>query len=193
MRTIVISFVVAVLLAPSAWAQGEPKERSSGGKQGSAGTTTNPSPSSGGTGRYYVGDVAPDFELPSSRDRPVMLSRQRGDWLLLVFVRDRNDFVKIRTIHDDCQALGVRIFGLCRDNPQGLRTVAQRDSIPFEMLADPTGEISAMYGLYDSMHRTSIPGCLVLDRRGIVRLAVSGVELPATEMLELARLTIMAQ
>jgi peroxiredoxin len=141
-------------------------------------------------GRLYVGDPAPDFELPSSRDRDVTLSRQRGDWLLMVFVSDRDDFGELGSIYEDCGAIGVRIFGMCRDNPQSLRSTAQKLGIPFEMLADPTGEISSIYGLYDALHRTCMPGFVILDRHGIVKLVVTGQQVPARQILELTRLTV---
>jgi peroxiredoxin len=141
-------------------------------------------------GQLFVGDVAPDFELPSSRDRKVTLSHQRGDWLLMVFASDRDDFRELSSIYQDCSAIGVRMFGMCRDNPQSLRSTAQKLGIPFEMLADPTGEISSIYGLYDALHRTCVPGFVVLDRKGVVKLVVSGQQVPAREILELTRLTV---
>ena len=143
-------------------------------------------------GQLYVGDPAPDFELLSSRDRKVTLSQQRGDFLLMVFASDRDDFGPLGSIYEECGAIGVRIFGLCRDNPQSLRSTGQKLGIPFEMLADPTGEISSMYGLYDGVHRTCVPGFIVLDRKGVVKLMVSGQQVPPRQMLELTRLAVEA-
>ena len=188
MRTWFCSFVIAALLAPSAWAADEPKTPPASKRSAGAGTS-GPGGQLRIAGRLYIDEAAPDFELPSSRDRKVVLSRQRGDWLLLVFVADRNDFAAMRTINDDCAAIGVRIFGVCRDNPQSLRSTAARDGIPFEMLADPTGEISSLYGLYDAPHRTCVPGFVVLDRHGVVKLLVTGQVVPPSQILELTRLT----
>ena len=189
MRKWLCSLVIGALLVAPAGANDEPKAPPEGKRSSGAGTS-GPGGQLRIAGRLYVGDPAPDFELPSSRDRKIVLSRQRGDWLLLVFVADRNDFAAMRTINDDCAAIGVRLFGVCRDNPQSLRSAAAKDGIPFEMLADPTGEISSMYGFYDALHRTCVPAFVVLDRRGVVKLVVSGQVVPPTQILELTRVTV---
>jgi peroxiredoxin Q/BCP len=183
--------VIPLLIASSAWGQSDPKASTTSSRS----TTSVPS----GThavltleGHVLIGDVAPDFDLTSSRDRQVRLSRQRGDWVVLVFAPDRDDFASYRTINDDLTAIGVRLLGVCRDNPQTLRTIAEKSGLPFEMLADATGEISSMYGLYDGARRCCIPGFLVLDRRGVVKLAVSGQQVPANQVLSLTSLTVAA-
>jgi len=183
--------VVPLLLASPAWGQSELKTPPTPSR------STTPAPTSTHAaltveGRVLVGDVAPDFDLTSSRDRQVRLSRQRGDWVLLVFASDRDDFTDYRSVNADLTAIGVRLLGVCRDNPQTLRTVAEKNDIPFEMLADATGEISSMYGLYDGSKRCCIPGFLVLDRRGVVKLAVSGQQVPPTQVLSLTALTVAA-
>jgi peroxiredoxin len=189
MRRVIGIAVAVVWLAASAGATPEPKAPPSTRTSSGSGTS-GPGGQMRIAGRLYVGDPAPDFELPSSRDRKVTLSHQKGDFLLLVFASDRDDFREVSAIYQDCGAIGVRIFGMCRDNPQSLRTTAQKQSIPFEMLADPTGEISSIYGLYDALHRTCVPGFVVIDRLGVVKLVVSGQQVPARQMLELTRLTI---
>ncbi|HEY3217270.1 MAG TPA: peroxiredoxin family protein [Candidatus Eisenbacteria bacterium] len=141
-------------------------------------------------GHVYVGERAPDFELTSSRGRSVVLSKLRGDWVLLNFAEDRRRFSELRSIRDSLAELGVVMLGVCRDQPQALRTYAQRDSIPFELLADPTGEISALYGLFDFVHTATVPGFIVLDRRGVVRLGLLGQSLPPDQVAELVRFTI---
>src|SRR5262245_2729909 len=174
---IAVVAVAVVWLASTAGATGEPKAPP--GTRGSSGSgTSGPGGQMRIAGRLYVGDPAPDFELPSSRDRQVTLSHQKGDWLLMVFASDRDDLAEVSGIYDECGAMGVRIFGMCRDNPQSLRSTAQKHNIPFEMLADPTGEISAIYGLYDALHRTCVPAFVVLDRLGVVKLVVSGQHVP---------------
>jgi peroxiredoxin len=189
MRRFVVSVIAVTWLASMAGATTEPKSPPPGRATTGAGTS-GPGAQMRVAGQLYVGDLAPDFELPTSRDRKVTLSRQRGDWLLMVFASDRDDFGELSSIYEDCSAIGVRMFGMCRDNPQSLRTAAQKLGIPFEMLADPTGEVSSIYGLYDALHRTCVPGFVVLDRKGVVKLVVSGQQVPAKQILELTRLTV---
>lgn len=192
MRTFVASLVCTLLLASSAWGQSEPKASPSSAKSPSTSSSGGPHASLTLAGHVLIGDVAPDFGLTSNKDREVRLSRQRGDWVLLVFAQDRDDFTAYRTVNDDLSAIGVRLLGVCRDNPQTLRATATRNGIPFELLADATGEISTMYGLYDAARRCCVPGFMVLDRRGVVKLAVSGQTLPANQVLSLTSLTVAA-
>lgn len=193
MNRIVVGVIAVVWLASSAGATPDPKAPPAGHASNSSGTSAPGSQAQMRiAGHLYIGDPAPDFELPSSRDRKVTLSHQKGDWLLLVFASDRDDFGELGSIYEDCGAIGVRIFGMCRDNPQSLRSTAQKLGIPFEMLADPTGEISSIYGLYDALHRTSVPGFVILDRRGVIKLVVSGQQVPPKQILALTRLTIEA-
>ena len=148
----------------------------------------NPHAQLGMSGRVYIGDLAPDFELDGSRGARVRLSRMRGDWLLLVFSERRDQFVNLRAIQKDMDALGVRVVGVCHEKARTLDNYVDRDSVPL-MLADVTGEVSTMYGLYDSLRRQTVPGFMVLDREGIVRIAFSGQLLPPDEI---ARLTHFA-
>jgi len=136
-----------------------------------------------------VGEKPPNFELHTSRGRDLALSSLRGEWVLLRFARDRRELRPLRSIQQDLAALEVTLIGLCRDNPQGLRSFARREAFPFEIMADPTGEISALYGLYDHTTSSSRNGCIVLDREGIVRLILQGETEPAT-LVELARYAI---
>ena len=140
--------------------------------------------------QVYVGEGAPDFELDGSRGRPVQLSSLRGTWIVLAFADRRQSLAGLRAIHPELGALGAQLVGVCHEKPGTLVSSSRRDSLPFLMLADVTGEISAMYGLYDLDRSATVPGFLVLDRQGVVRMAVLGKQLPSTDISRLARLAI---
>jgi peroxiredoxin len=141
-------------------------------------------------GQVYLGERAPDFELDGSRGVPVMLSRLRGDWVLLTFADRRDSLVRLRAVEGELGELGVKLVGVCREKAYNLVNAARRDSTPFLMLADVTGEVSAAYGLYDSMHGQVEPGFVLLDRMGVVRSAFFGQLLPPAEIAHLARFAI---
>lgn len=126
------------------------------------------------SGHVTVGESAPDFELTSSASRDVALSSLRGDWVLLYFARDRRQFERFQPLHADLSRLGVVLVGVCNENPQSLRSFARRKGIGFEILGDATGEICALYGLFDHATDSSRTGCVVIDRGGIVRLVLHG-------------------
>ena len=182
--------LLAMIMAAGAQAQDNPKSPtpSSPGEQPSS--TRNPHGQLGiVSSRVVFADLAPDFELDGSHGAPVKLSRLRGDWILLIFAERRDQIVATRTIEPDMRQLGIRIVGVCHEKSRTLDTYAARDSVPL-MLADPTGEVSAIYGLWDSPRRQIVPGFLVLDREGIVRIAFFGRELPPDEIGRLAQFAV---
>jgi len=186
----VIAFACLALLASpqAAWGQHDPKTPS--GRPPRVSQESNlPLSQLRVSGRVYVGDPAPDFMLTASKGRDVTLSQYRGNWLLLHFASDRKDFAMLRDAHAELAQMGMLLVGICKDKPQGLRSFAQRESIAFELLADATGEISAIYGLYDHERATSRAGFVVVDRNGIVRLALMG-QVPPQQVAELARFTM---
>ena len=140
-------------------------------------------------GVVHVGQSAPDFTVMSSSGRELTLSRLKGDWLVLVFSENREDFAALRDIHERLIESGSFVYGVCKEKPQRLRTYAEDERLPFELLADPTGEISALYGYYDQERRATTRGFVVLDRHSMVRLALQG-QAPPEEIASLAHYTI---
>jgi len=85
---------------------------------------------------------------------------------------------------------GARYVGVYHEKAHTLKSVAERDTIPFQMLADATGQVSAAYGLYDFTRSETRPGFVVLDRQGYVRFAVLGQVLPADHILHLVEFVV---
>jgi peroxiredoxin len=140
-------------------------------------------------GHVMVGDPAPDFALTSSSGNDVALSSLRGDWLLLRFADDRKEFADLAPMKDELDQMGVRLLGICSDKPQTLRAYIQRTNLPFDLLSDATGEVSAIYGFYDPTTLAARTGVVIVDRRGIVRMALQGGA-PADQVVELTRFTL---
>ena len=141
------------------------------------------------TGTVHVGQSAPDFTVVSSSGRELTLSRLKGDWLVLVFAENREDFAALRDVHDQLAQSGLFVFGVCKEKPQRLRSYAESERLPFELLADPTGEVSSLYGMYDWERRATTRGFVVLDRRSVIRLALQGPA-PPEEVASLAHYTV---
>jgi len=154
--------------------------------------TADPSPHPGAiiAGQVFVGERAPDFVLDASSGVPVKLSSLRGDWVLMVFADRKEDLAPLRQSTGDLRPLGMRLVGICNEKARTLETYNARNPLPFPMLADVTGEISAMYGLYDHARSSTRPGFLVLDRDGVVRMAVLGQQLPVGDITRLAQYAI---
>jgi len=183
-----LAVLILLIVAATTQAQENPKSPPPVNPDRAA-ATHNPHGQLGATGKVFIGDQAPDFELDGSRGAPVKLSRLRGDWLLLVFADRRDQVVPLRSIQDDLRDLGVRIVAVCHEKARTLDNYAARDSVPL-MLADVTGEVCAEFGLWNSARRETVPGFMVLDRDGIVRIAFSGHLLPPDEISRLTRFAV---
>jgi peroxiredoxin len=187
--------VASVLVLLLALAAAETADAQKGGDPRPPGQPATPS-SPGTTRRtrlpsiVAIGERAPDFELDASNNAPLKLSRTRGDWVLLVFADRKEDLSPLTNIHTRMRTLGVQILGVCNEKAHNLRAYAQRDKTPFLMLADVTGEVSAMYGVYDYLTQTTLPGFLVLDRDGTVRLTLLGSQLPPSEIERLVEFVL---
>ncbi len=142
------------------------------------------------TNQIYLGGPAPDFELDGSRGRPVRLEHEKGYWLLIVFADSRTSLAPLKSISGDLRKLGVHAFGVCADKAHVLEAYAEKQQLPFVLLADVTGEISQLYGLYDSKARMIRPGFVILDRQGIVRTALFGQAVPADEVLDMVKFAV---
>lgn len=142
------------------------------------------------TGTVHVGESAPDFTTVSTSGRELTLSRLKGDWLVLVFAENREDFGVLRDVEKKLADIGARMYGICKDKPQRLRAYVESERLPFELLADATGEISSLYGYYNWERRSTTRGFVVLNRQGVVRLALQG-QAPPQQVSELARFTIV--
>jgi peroxiredoxin Q/BCP len=144
-------------------------------------------------GQVYIGERAPDFSLDGSDGKLLKLSRHKGDWVLLSFSDRKEALAPLREIHDEMRALGVQIVGVCKEKAHTLQVFAARDTLPFVLGADFTGEIAALYGLFDTGRSTISPGLLMIDRDGWVRMALLGQPLPPAHVARLARFAVTGQ
>jgi peroxiredoxin len=140
-------------------------------------------------GQISVGQPAPDFELDGSRGAPVRLSTLRGNWVLLVFTDRKEGMALLGGVDHTLRQHGIQLVGVCNEKAHTLETFAAREGLPYLLLADVTGEVSAVYGLWDRISTSTVPGFALIDRHGVVQIALLGRTLPAQEM---ARMVIDA-
>lgn len=141
--------------------------------------------------QVYIGEPAPLFELDGTEGRPVALTHLKGYWLLLVFEDRRNELAGMKDIEPDLRRLGVKPYGICADKVHVLISYVAKVELPIVLLSDFTGEISQLYGLYDTRMREIRPGFVLIDRQGVVRMALLGQRLPYDEMLALVKSTVI--
>ncbi len=157
----------------------------------SEGLSRPPTGTRGIGGWVYVGESAPGFELTSASGRRVKLSSFTGERVLLCFADRRDQIPQYRSIADSLLANGIRLVAIARDSPRSLRSLAERDSVGFELLSDPTGEISSTYGSFDFATSNVRPGYVLVGRTGIVRMALLGQRLPPDDLLRITRYALI--
>jgi mycoredoxin-dependent peroxiredoxin len=180
------------LLAAVAWplavhAQGEPKVPPPVGPPAREPSSSPPHEPLRLSGNIGVSELAPDFELDGSLRQPVRLSRLRGTRVLLLFAESHASLAPFADAIRPLAAVDTRLVGVCHDKARTLEQAALRDPHALLTLADVTGEVSAMYGLYDFEHDATRPGLVLIDRNGTVRLALLGERLPPDDMVALVR------
>ncbi len=127
-----------------------------------------------------TGDAAPEFAAPSSRAQTLDVSRFIGKVpFVLVFTSDLQDPASARLVNDldrHQEGFGSQRVQLLIVVPEPVDLVQQdsdQRSITAPLLADPTREIAARYGV-----EADSPGfeAIVVDREGVVveRLVLSG-------------------
>jgi peroxiredoxin len=191
MRRSLIAIVMLLALAGAARADEASKTRNPVPSPASPQSPITPTPQEIRIlSQVYVGEQAPGFELDGSQGRPVRLAHLKGYWILLVFADRRTDLTPLRAIEPDLRRLGVKPFGICPEKAHVLRSHAEREQLPIVLLSDVTGEISQLYGLYDTRMRQVRPGFVLIDRRGMVRMALLGQQLPFDEVLDLVKTSV---
>jgi peroxiredoxin len=187
MKTLLLFLLTAWVIPAELAAQPEPKTRAPIASVTAPRDAPPPVNRMRIAGRAYVGEAAPGFELSDANDRPVKLSKYRGDRLLLAFADRGQELAGFRAVSETLRTDGVRLVGVCRESSRRLRMLLERESLPFDLLSDLTGEVSALYGAYDFTTSTTQPGYVLVGKQGTVRMVVLGQSLPPGDLLQITR------
>jgi thioredoxin-dependent peroxiredoxin len=106
---------------------------------------------------YYepkVGDVAPDFQLPSTRGKDVTLKEFKGqDVILYFYPRDEtpgctSEACAFRDHESDISKAGASILGVSTDPMESHQKFASKNQLNFPLLSDETADVAKMYGAW---------------------------------------------
>lgn len=99
-----------------------------------------------------IGEIAPDFNLPSTSGEKLSLSKNyKGKPLILFFYP--KDFTKVCTA-EACEfrdefgvfkGLGIDVLGVSRDDMATHQRFKKEYQLPFELLSDETGKVCKSY------------------------------------------------
>lgn len=129
-----------------------------------------------------VGQIAPDFTLYSSEKKPITLSEQRGQKVLLLFFPLAFTSVcttELCSVRDNLSwydNVKARVFGISVDALHTLARYKEEQGYNFTLLSDFNKEVSRLYGsIYEefgyNMKGVSKRSAFVIDKDGIIRYA----------------------
>jgi peroxiredoxin Q/BCP len=123
-----------------------------------------------------VGDVAPDFVLPSNTGALVRLSDLIGrtNVVLAFYPKDETPgcTAEARCFRDSYKAFteaGAEVVAVSSDSVRSHERFASKHELPFILLSDEQDEVRKLYGVSKTLRL--LPGRVtyVIDRQGIVR------------------------
>lgn len=101
-----------------------------------------------------VGRKAPLFKLLDQDEKPQTLKESLGKWTLLYFYPKDDtpgctkEACAIADVYKDFKRQGVTVFGVSKDTPKSHKKFAEKYSLPFTLLSDPTMEMMDKYGAF---------------------------------------------
>src|SRR5215471_9341406 len=130
--------------------------------------------------KIEVGQKAPDFKLHNTEKKPVSLTEQKGNNVLLLFFPlaftsvCTKELCNIRDNIDMYNNVKAKVFGISVDSPQTLAKFKEDQHLNFPLLSDCNKEASIAFGcLHDVfsgwMHGVSKRSAFIIDKKGVVQ------------------------
>lgn len=138
--------------------------------------------------RLSVGDLAPDFTLPTADGGTLTLSELRGSHVIVYFYPAAGtpgctlEAVNFRDSTEALAASGYRLVGISPDEPTRLARFAADEQLEYPLLADPDHAVLEAWGawgektLYGRLITGVIRSTVVVDPAGNVTLAQYNVK-----------------
>ena len=95
---------------------------------------------------------APNFQLDDAHGIPHTLADYQGHWLIIYFYPKDNtpgctkEACALRDDSEGFARLNSKIIGISTDNSNSHLKFSEQQSLPFALLADTEGQVSAVYG-----------------------------------------------
>jgi peroxiredoxin Q/BCP len=129
-----------------------------------------------------VGDLAPDFRLPSSRGGEDGPSAYWGRQILVLYFYPKDDTpgctaeaCAFRDLAGEFASRGAAVAGVSPDSLRSHARFVDKHRLPFPLLADDGSAIAQRYGvwqeksLYGRRYMGIVRTTFVIDREGVIR------------------------
>ena len=129
-----------------------------------------------------VGDMAPDFTLPSQSGEQVRLQDRLGDRVVVLYFYPKDntsgctaEACAFRDSYETFTDAGAEVIGVSSDSSDRHAAFSGRHNLPFTLLSDRGGRVRKSYGVPSVFG--VIPGRVtyVIDRAGTVRHVFSSM------------------
>ena len=124
-----------------------------------------------------VGDIAPDFTLPSQTGTPVSLKDFRGKKAVVLYFYPKDDTpgctaesCAFRDSYQTFTDAGAEVIGVSGDSPESHQKFAKKYNLPFTLLSDTGNQLRKAYGGPAAAFGL-LPGRVtyVIDKDGVIR------------------------
>jgi peroxiredoxin Q/BCP len=123
-----------------------------------------------------VGDIAPDFVLPSQSEEMVRLWDLVAERNVVLFFYPKDESLictaeacAFRDSYEAFVAGGAEVVGISSDSTRSHGRFASKHRLPFILLSDSDGEVRRRYGVPDTIGPLAGRATYVVDRQRIVR------------------------
>jgi peroxiredoxin Q/BCP len=141
--------------------------------------------------KLQIGDTAPDFKVNDQDGNPIKLSSFKGHKVVLYFYpKDMTpgctaQACDLRDNYKLLQKKGYVVLGISSDDEKSHRKFADKEELPFPLLADTDKAVHDKYGTWGekSMYGRKFMGTLrttfVIDEKGKIEDIISKVDTKA--------------
>jgi len=142
-------------------------------------------------GKVQVGDVAPDFTLPTSTGQAVSLVSFRGEKNVVLYFYPKDntsgctaEACAFRDSYEVFKDAGAEVIGISSDSEESHQRFATQHHLPFVLLSDRGGKVRKRYGVPSTFGL--LPGRVtyVIDKQGIIRHIFSSQFTPQKHIAE---------
>jgi peroxiredoxin Q/BCP len=144
-----------------------------------------------------VGDKAPSFTLPNQDGAPVSLQGllEKAVVVLYFYPKDHTlgctiEAQTFRDSYGEFQKAGAEVVGISSQSCESHRSFADKNQLPFTLVADLGGEVRKLYGVPKAFGLQPGRVTYVIDRKGVVRnvfASALGFKQHAREALEVLK------